>query len=87
MQYVIRLKQASKTLYEIIVKDTTTFLWEINHLNPEPYSIEVIHYFNRNGKWDALNYWQKLQAEKYRNFPLEKLKENWTFETELNILK
>jgi hypothetical protein len=62
---------------------TSSFKIKKSRLRPEAYKIEVIEDQNTNGRWDPVNWWRKTQAERKKIINVDKLRENWTLETEL----
>jgi hypothetical protein len=85
--YICRFSIGTESLQEIYFDKKTNYLWSIEHLKPEKYTISIVEDRNFNKKRDAILYWQKQQAEPSHKVELEKLRENWTMETELNWKK
>lgn len=52
-------------------------------LRPDAYQLTIIEDSNKNGKWDPVDFRNRLQAERVKVFKLEKLKENWTLESDI----
>lgn len=82
-QYVILLKLNDEIVKTTILKDTTETKIEHKRLRVNTYSVEVIKDEDRNGAWTTGDYWKKRQPEELKEFPLEKLRENWDLEADI----
>lgn len=81
--YTLRLLRGEELIRSVLVEDASSFIMETVDLKPDTYKLLVIEDANRNGRWDPVDYWNHKQAEKQTEFVLEKLRENWTLETEV----
>ncbi len=55
-------------------------------LVPGEYTLRIIEDRNQNGKWDPGNYTRKVQSEKIFVLPLEKVRNNWLLELNIQTL-
>lgn len=83
--YIINLYKGE----ELIISNktmSTSETFTIDKLIPGEYAIEIIEDINQNGLWDPGIYLQKRQSERiFERISLEKLRENWTLEYQLDI--
>lgn len=63
-------------------QDSTTILYEI--LSPGDYTLEILEDRNNNGKWDGGSYRLKTLSEIRHTVTLEKLRENWELNAEVD---
>lgn len=83
-QYLITILENNKELSRFIINDASEKSWTFSNLRPGDYSVSIIEDTNRNGIWDPANFWLRQQPEKIKMFTLEKLRENWTIEADIN---
>lgn len=81
LQYLLELLEKDKIIEKKTINGRTAVVSTIERLIPGEYKLRIIEDSNGNGRWDAANYWDGLQAERIKVFELEKLKENWTLES------
>lgn len=86
-QYVITLMKGSKEVTTILVKGKSTALMDVVGLKADTYGIRVIEDLNENGRADGASYWQKRPGEKVALYTMDKLRESWTMETEVDTTK
>jgi hypothetical protein len=83
--YVVNLREKETLIQQFTVNGADTLI-KIDKLPPAEYSIEIIEDINQNKKWDPGNYLLKKQSERiFKTIQLEKLKENWILEYEVDI--
>jgi hypothetical protein len=63
------------------------YTMKLTGLVPDRYDVEIIRDENRNGIWDAGDFWKKRQPEQYKRYKGEKLRENWEAEMNISALK
>lgn len=78
-QYVLRLVLKDEVLAETqkVINETSSFSVEYPGLSPGTYEVELIVDSNRNGRYDAGNFFEGRQPEKVQRFPVEELRANW----------
>jgi hypothetical protein len=82
--YQINFKDGNdNVLQSYIAEGVSSIIIKKGRLRPESYKVEVIEDTNKNGFWDPVNWWKKTQAERKKILNIDKLRENWTLETEL----
>lgn len=81
--YSIILRKGNVELAKYLVEEESSYVMSIKNLKPDTYAISVIEDTNKNGKWDPVDYWNKTHPEVIKEFELEKLRENWTLETDV----
>lgn len=83
--YLISIKEKETLVQQFSLNGLDTLI-KIEKLPPAEYSIEIIEDINENKKWDPGNYLLKKQSERiFKTIQLEKLKENWILEYEVDI--
>lgn len=87
-QYVLQLVLKEEVLRETqkIITDVSSYSVEYPGLSPGTYEVELIIDRNKNGRYDAGNYFQNRQPERVQRFPIEELRANWEVD-EVIILK
>ncbi|MFM2392565.1 MAG: hypothetical protein RLZZ546_542 [Bacteroidota bacterium] len=65
-----------KKVWRTQIENRSSFTINKTNLSADEYKIYIFEDNNKNGRKDASNYWLKRQAEKDKEFVLEKLKED-----------
>lgn len=81
--YIVNVLKESAILRTARISNLTKYSLKLAGLVPERYDIEIIRDVNRNGIWDAGDFWKKRQPEPFKRYKGEKLRENW--EAEMNV--
>ncbi len=85
-QYVVRLVKANATAPErefILQPAQSEFTKNFIGLLPAAYQVEIILDQNRNGRYDAGDYFKQQQVEKVQIFTPDALRPNWDLEASL----
>lgn len=83
-QYVFQLLDGDKVVKEEIISNKLLANYTYRNMDPKQYIVKLILDENRNGKWDPGNYMLKTQSELWKVFNIEKLRENWELEANVN---
>lgn len=84
-QYIIYLMENNNTITSFTLKDISSAQKTFNKLRPGEYRLEIVEDKNLNGVRDQADFWLRRQAEVVKSFPIEKLRENWTIEADINF--
>ena len=85
--YIIKVMKGDALIQQFSTELNTAIL-RIDKLVPGDYSLEIIEDLNKNGQWDPGVYLQRRPSERiFEKIPLEKLRENWILEYEVDISK
>jgi len=83
-QYVVQLHEGDNNLqYQFLVRDTSTWNYQLQYLKPANYTLHFILDDNRNERWDSGNYDKKSQPEVIFIRKLDALRANWDLEVEV----
>lgn len=86
-QYVVQLLFGDKLEGEKrIVSEKTSILLEYEQLIPGTYSLELTEDLNGNKVWDAGDYDEKRQSERYFKSDLPPVRKNWEVETTVKLV-
>jgi len=81
--YVGQLMKSNTVVRERLFTGQNAYIWEIPFLEPSSYQLKIYLDRNKNGRLDGGDYWKGLQAEIWKEYPLEALRANWTIEEEI----
>jgi len=82
--YVYKLiDKSDKVIDEGVLKQKTSFQKDYIGLAPGKYFLRIIKDENGNGRWDPANYYEKKQAERIFDAPIEELRANWDVEAKV----
>lgn len=84
-QYIVYLMENNNTVSSFAIKDISSTQKTFNKLRPGEYRLEIVEDKNLNGVRDQADFWLRRQAEVVKTFPIEKLRENWTIEADINF--
>lgn len=85
--YVLRVLRDKREVYTTMASGTSTKTISLKGLVPDKYNIEIIQDENKNGIWDAGNYWQRKQPEPFRFVKGETIRENRETEIRISMLE
>lgn len=85
-QYLLRLlrKEEVVTGSERIIRERSDFSTTYAGLPPDTYRAEIVTDRNRNGRYDAGNFFQQRLPEKVQRFTLDELRANWELEVTIS---
>jgi hypothetical protein len=83
-QYIIDLVNNNQVRNSQILGNVSKKKLVYNTLKPEEYELVITHDVNKNGVKDEAHYWLKRQAEKSRKFKLERLRDAWLLEANID---
>ncbi|HOY11493.1 MAG TPA: Ig-like domain-containing protein [Saprospiraceae bacterium] len=84
-KYVVSLEDNGGSVRKTLVEQVSSITLTYAGLKPGAYKIVIIKDLNGNNRWDAVDFWNKRQAEITKSFTVENLRENWTVETEISF--
>jgi uncharacterized protein (DUF2141 family) len=85
--YLIGLEKTGNIISNTIVQRLSKVKLKYEGLKSDEYTLVVLEDNNKNGYKDASNYWLQRQAEFEKRIKLDKLKESWILEKEIDYLK
>ncbi len=87
VDYIVQLKQKENIIEERSIKNLIRADMKFPGLEPGLYSLDIIIDENKNGRWNAGDYFAKKQAEKIIKFQMNELKKNWDQTQKISLKK
>jgi hypothetical protein len=81
--YLVEFSEGSNKINRI-VKNKERYSLTLSGLKPGNYKVRVTEDFNKNGRWDSGNFFERRKSERWISKSLEPLKQNWTLDVKIN---
>jgi hypothetical protein len=79
-QYILILENPSGEVKREIVTGKSEFIWNLDHIRPEKYTLRVVLDRNKNNRWDPGHILRRIQPEEVSAHEIVELRANWDFE-------